>query len=181
MFISPQQMGYSIPNMYLSYPTAQRRQLSDQKQMNVAMSREASRRGFKSVAEMQAAQGGGAGAPKAVNQKDRLEAARKEWAAKAQAEAQKRVSDSQRFSSLASQTYSNPYTNIAPQGIRNPYINYSQLEHLSPESLDSWSALGDAGLKSEYVPDSASSGRVMVVPSGRNRLPYANAYWSQGR
>ena len=95
MFISPQEMGYSLPNVYMTYPKAQPRQVSQQKQANVALSREASRRGFKSVAELQAAAQGGA---RPMSQKDKLEAARKQWAEKSQAEAQKRVADKARWS-----------------------------------------------------------------------------------
>ncbi len=175
MFISPQEMGYSLPNVYMTYPKAQPRQVSQQKQANVALSREASRRGFKSVAEMQAAAQGGA---RPMSQKDKLEAARKQWAEKSQAEAQKRVADKARWSSIASQTYADPYAANAqlPTKLQNPYVNYDQLQHLSPDSLDSHYALDDAGLAVGY---SGYGG--MPVAKGRDRLPYANAYWSQGR
>lgn len=179
MFISPQEMGYSLPNVYMTYPKAQPRQVSQQKQSNVALSREAGRRGFKSVAEMQAAaKGGGAGGARVVSQKGKLEAARKQWAEKSQAEAQKRVAEKARWSSIASQTYADPYAANAqlPTKLQNPYVNYDQLQHLSPGSLDSYYALDDAGLAVGY---SGYGG--MPVTKGRDRIPYANAYWAQGR
>jgi len=138
-----------MPNVYMTYPQAQpQRQLSQQQQSNVALSREASRRGFKSVAEMQAASQGGASGAQVVSQKDRLDAARKQWAAKAQAEGERRVAMRKFIASAPSRVASNLKSAASafnPYGLGAQYIAQGLMGQNPYPTADVQVAVGPSG------------------------------------